>query len=48
MIAAATGAADVRPYPSLELASSASTAAVAIALVVLALLPFADRRGVRR
>ena len=48
VLAAVTGAADVRPYPELELASSAATGAVALGLVVLALAPFADRRGIVR
>lgn len=48
LLAAIAGAADVDPYPRLEVAAPASTFLVTVALVACALAPFADRRGVRR
>lgn len=48
ILAVATGAADVRPYPRLELAGSTSSFVVALALLVCAIAPFADRRGIVR
>jgi energy-coupling factor transport system permease protein len=47
-IAAATGAADFRAYPSLHLGAIGESVALAAGLVVAALLPFLDRRGVAR
>jgi energy-coupling factor transport system permease protein len=46
VVAALAGALDFDAYPSLSMASGPATWAVAAAIPVLALLPFADRRGV--
>lgn len=50
LVVAATvnGAAAVEAYPALEIDAGAPALGVAAALVAIALLPFAERRGVRR
>lgn len=46
--AAVTGVAGFEPYPQITAATGPGTLALALAIAVVALLPFADRRGVAR
>jgi energy-coupling factor transport system permease protein len=48
ILAAATGAADVTPYPRLGIAGSTASIVVSLALLIWALAPFGDRRGIVR
>jgi len=48
VIARAGGVADFHAYPTLHASTGAATLAVAGGIVLAALLPFADRRGVKR